>query len=101
MPFRIFSNAMLSNKLVLILCRRLMLTPHISLIEYKFALLYQIFCKFKCPVIQFNCHEVNLLSGAAETAMRNPTQESYSAVTTRPTYLYRTTIYRNRCYVKY
>src|SRR5258708_11752013 len=52
---------MFFKKLILILRRRLMLTPHIFLIKYKFSLLYQFFCMFKCLFIQFDCHSSNLL----------------------------------------
>src|SRR5438270_5321025 len=60
-PFPIFTKAMLFNILVLILCRWLVLTPHISLIKDKISLLYQFCCMFKCSVIQFDCHRSNLL----------------------------------------
>src|SRR5579864_4032903 len=61
MPFRIFTKAMLFKKLVLILCRWLMLAPHVFLIKDKFPLLDQVFCMFKCWFIQFDCHRSNLL----------------------------------------
>src|SRR6266567_1711239 len=52
---------MLLKILVLLLCRRLMFAPHVSLIKDKFSLLYQACCMFKCLFIQFDWHKLNLL----------------------------------------
>src|SRR6476469_1033082 len=55
-PLPILLKTILFNILVLFLCRRLMLAPHIFLIKYIASFFYQSFRMLKCTFIQYYCH---------------------------------------------
>src|SRR2546423_1942787 len=60
-PLSILAKPMLRNELILLLCRRLVLAPHIPLIKDIVSFLYQLLCMFKCSSVQFDCHRSHLL----------------------------------------
>src|SRR5258706_14884098 len=63
-PFRILIKAVEMNELVLLLCRRLMLAPGISLIKDVLSFLDESFRMVECSVVEYYRHDSRSLLSA-------------------------------------